>query len=142
MLQTNALVKQELNEGGRVFIICPLVEESDKDIMAGVKAAEQEHEQLQQSGVLGDHSCGLLHGRMSAEEKFAAMQAFATGETPVLISTTVVEVSVLTCNVSSYVLPLQNRRAFLLLKIFEREQGQLQQSATLGHHSCGLLHGA
>ena len=76
-----------------MFIICPLVEESDKDIMAGVKAAEQEHEQLQQSGVLGDHSCGLMHGRMSAEEKFAALQAFATGETPVLISTTVVEVS-------------------------------------------------
>ena len=93
MLQTNALVQKELDEGGRVFIICPLVEESEKDIMAGVKAAEQQFEQLQQSGVLGNHSCGLLHGRMSADEKFAALQAFACGDTPVLISTTVVEVS-------------------------------------------------
>ena len=48
------MVQKELNEGGRVFITCPLVEESDKDITAGVKAPKQEHEQLQQSQVL-DH---------------------------------------------------------------------------------------
>ena len=95
-MQTNKVVREELDEGGQVFIICPLVEESGKDVMAGIKAAEEEHRQLQQSGVLGDHRCGLLHGRMSADEKLSAMQAFATGETPVLISTTVVEVSVST----------------------------------------------
>ena len=60
--------------------------------MAGIKAAEEEHRHLQQTGVLGDAKCGLLHGRMSSEDKFAALQAFAAGETPVLISTTVVEV--------------------------------------------------
>ncbi|KAL3158650.1 hypothetical protein ABBQ32_011393 [Trebouxia sp. C0010 RCD-2024] len=89
-----ATIRTEIEEGGRTFIICPLVEESSSEVMTDVKAAEEEHRRLQQDGVLGDVRCGLLHGRMSSEDKFAALQAFATGETPVLISTTVVEVGV------------------------------------------------
>ncbi len=85
-------IRKELEAGGRAYIICPLVDESSSEIMAGIKAAEEEHRHLQQTGVLGDAKCGLLHGRMSSEDKFAALQAFASGETPVLISTTVVEV--------------------------------------------------
>ncbi|DBB02038.1 TPA: hypothetical protein ACH3X1_000615 [Trebouxia sp. C0004] len=87
-------IRKELEAGGRAYIICPLVDESSSEIMAGIKAAEEEHRRLQQTGVLGDAKCGLLHGRMSSEDKFAALQAFASGETPVLISTTVVEVGV------------------------------------------------
>lgn len=87
-------IRKELEAGGRAYIICPLVDESSSEIMAGIKAAEEEHRHLQQAGVLGDAKCGLLHGRMSSEDKFAALRAFAGGETPVLISTTVVEVGV------------------------------------------------
>ncbi|KAL0024844.1 hypothetical protein WJX79_004631 [Trebouxia sp. C0005] len=87
-------IRKELEAGGRAYIICPLVDESSSEIMAGIKAAEEEHRHLQQTGVLGGAKCGLLHGRMSSEDKFAALQAFASGETPVLISTTVVEVGV------------------------------------------------
>ncbi len=87
-----AAIRKELEEGGRAYIICPLVDESSSEIMAGIKAAELEHKRLQEDGVLGDAACGLLHGRMSSEDKFAALKAFASGETPVLISTTVVEV--------------------------------------------------
>jgi superfamily II DNA/RNA helicase len=43
-------------------------------------------------GQLGDARIGLLHGRLAPEEKLAALDAFSSGETPVLISTTVVEV--------------------------------------------------
>ena len=88
----NATIRQELAEGGRAYIICPLVEESSAESMADVKAAQEVHRRMQQDSVLGDAACGLLHGRMSSEDKFAALQAFATGQTPVLISTTVVEV--------------------------------------------------
>lgn len=87
-------IRKELEAGGRAYIICPLVDESSSEIMAGIKAAEEEHRHLQQTGVLGDAKCGLLHGRMSSEDKFAALQAFARGDTPILISTTVVEVGV------------------------------------------------
>lgn len=96
-MQMYAAIRKELEEGGRTFIICPLVEESSSEVMTDVKAAEEEHRRLQQDGVLGDVRCGLLHGRMSSEDKFAALQAFATGQTPVLISTTVVEVSISDC---------------------------------------------
>lgn len=98
-MQMYETIRKELAEGGRTYIICPLVEESSSEIMTDVKAAEEEHRRLQQDGVLGDVGCGLLHGRMSSEDKFAALQAFATGETPVLISTTVVEVRALALKV-------------------------------------------
>ena len=57
-----------------------------------LQAAEEEYRKLLQTKALGDHECGLLHGRMSSEDKIAALQAFASGETPVLLSTTVIEV--------------------------------------------------
>ena len=57
-----------------------------------LQAAEEEHRKLLQTKALGDHACGLLHGRMSSEDKIAALQAFSSGETPVLLSTTVIEV--------------------------------------------------
>lgn len=46
-------------------------------------------------GQLGSAKIGLLHGRLAPEEKVAALEAFSSGETPVLISTTVVEVTLL-----------------------------------------------
>lgn len=92
MVQMYATIRGELAEGGRTFIICPLVDESSSEIMAGVKAAEEEHKSLQQADVLDGAAIGLLHGKMSSEDKFEALRAFAAGETPVLISTTVVEV--------------------------------------------------
>lgn len=90
-----AVIRKELEAGGRAYIICPLVGESASEVMAGIKAAEEEHRHLQESSVLGSAACGLLHGRMSSEDKFAALQAFATGVTPILVSTTVVEVCML-----------------------------------------------
>ena len=46
----------------------------------------------QEEGLLGGAKVGLLHGRLSGDEKAAGLAAFASGETPVLISTTVIEV--------------------------------------------------
>ena len=58
-----------------------------------VQAAEEEHKRLTEGGVMGpDVRYGLLHGRLSSEEKAAALDAFARGDTNVLIATTVVEV--------------------------------------------------
>lgn len=60
----------------------------------GAQAAEEEHRRLTEGGIMGpDVRYGLLHGRLSAEEKTAALDAFASGETNVLIATTVVEAS-------------------------------------------------
>ena len=55
-------------------------------------AAQDEHARLVEEGLLGEAQIGLLHGRMSAEEKGSALAAFSSGRTPALIATTVVEV--------------------------------------------------
>ena len=86
-------VKLEIAAGGRAFIVYPLIEESATERFVDVKAAEEEYSKLQQSMKLGrDVKCGLLHSRMSSDEKHAAVLRFCSGDTPVLVSTSVVEV--------------------------------------------------
>jgi ATP-dependent DNA helicase RecG len=83
-------LRQRLREGRQAFVVCPLVEVSEK--IAG-KAAESEAERLR-AGELRDFAVGLLHGQMSSAEKGEAMRAFAAGETDVLVATTVIEVGI------------------------------------------------
>jgi ATP-dependent DNA helicase RecG len=85
-------VRRELDSGGRVYIVCPLV--SETDAMEGVRAAEDEHRRLTEAGAFGPHRAALLHGKMPPEEKARALAAFSSGETPVLIASTVVEVGI------------------------------------------------
>jgi ATP-dependent DNA helicase RecG len=83
-------LRARLREGRQAFVVCPLVEVSEK--IAG-KAAETEAERLR-AGELRDFAVGLLHGQMSAADKAEAMRAFAAGETDVLVATTVIEVGI------------------------------------------------
>ncbi|WP_099867805.1 ATP-dependent DNA helicase RecG [Pararhizobium haloflavum] len=77
-----------VGEGKKAYWICPLVEETDaSDLMS----AQARHKTL--SARLGP-AVGLVHGRMSGPEKDAAMQAFKSGQTQVLVATTVIEVGV------------------------------------------------
>ena len=83
-----ARLRSALSEGKKAYWICPLVEESEEsDLMS----AEERHAVLSKS-LSAD--IGLIHGRMSGPEKDAAMLAFKTGETRLLVATTVVEVGV------------------------------------------------
>lgn len=77
-----------LANGQRIYWICPLVEESEQ---LDVAAAQDRFETLQQ--IFGDR-VGLIHGKMKPREKDEAMARFQSGETQVLVSTTVVEVGV------------------------------------------------
>jgi ATP-dependent DNA helicase RecG len=81
-------VKRAAAKGEQAYWVCPLVEESD---ILDITAAEERFESLK--AVLGDR-VGLVHGRMSAAQKDAAMERFYEGETSVLIATTVIEVGV------------------------------------------------
>lgn len=83
-------IKREMPAGGRAFVVCPLVEESAKLEAA---AAEEEFKRLTE-GPFKEIGVGLLHGRMRPAQKEAAMAAFRSGEKPVLVATTVIEVGV------------------------------------------------
>jgi ATP-dependent DNA helicase RecG len=85
-----AFINSQVQKGRQAFIICPLVEESDK---VEAKAAVEEYERLQNE-VFPDLRLGLLHGRMKAEEKETVMTAFRQGEIDILVSTSVVEVGI------------------------------------------------
>nr|WP_206700722.1 ATP-dependent DNA helicase RecG [Lysinibacillus sphaericus] len=80
----------ELAAGRQAYAICPLIEESDK---LDVQNAVEIYEQLA-TYFNGRYNVGLMHGRLSADEKDAVMRAFSEGTIHVLVSTTVVEVGV------------------------------------------------
>ncbi|NLI13268.1 MAG: ATP-dependent DNA helicase RecG [Peptococcaceae bacterium] len=84
------LIREQAALGRQAYIVCPLVEESEKiDLQAAVDLAENlARTELKELRV------GLLHGRMKAEEKDEIMASFRRGEIKVLVSTTVIEVGV------------------------------------------------
>src|SRR5690554_6084623 len=83
-------IRREAEEKRQSYVICPLIEESEK---LDVQNAMDVHQQLQ---LLLEPTIrvGLLHGRMSATDKENVMQEFASGGLDVLVSTTVIEVGV------------------------------------------------
>ncbi|MEM0976709.1 MAG: ATP-dependent DNA helicase RecG [Pseudomonadota bacterium] len=82
-------LKVAMNEGHQAYWVCPLVADS---AVSERMAAETRFAQLK--GALGRERVGLVHGQMSGEAKEAALIAFSTKETRVLVATTVVEVGV------------------------------------------------
>jgi len=85
-----ARVRHEVEAGHRAYVICPLVEASDR---VEVAAATDEYQRLA-AGPLAGVPVGLLHGQMPAAAKEEAMAGFRSGTVPVLVATTVVEVGV------------------------------------------------
>jgi ATP-dependent DNA helicase RecG len=85
-----AAVRAEVGAGRQGYVVCPLIEESEK---LEVASAEETYERLA-AGELHGLRLGLLHGRMAPAEKEAAMAAFRAGHVDVLVATTVIEVGV------------------------------------------------
>lgn len=83
-------LRKRIVDGGRAYIVFPLIAESEKlDLQAAVEGREELAE-----GIFRGIRIGLLHGKMKLADKEREMHAFATGETRVLVSTTVIEVGV------------------------------------------------
>ena len=83
-------MRREIDAGRQAYVVYPVIEESETQAM---KAAEQMYEELS-TEVFPDVPVGLLHGRLPAAEKEAAMDAFKNQRTKILVSTTVIEVGV------------------------------------------------
>jgi ATP-dependent DNA helicase RecG len=82
-------VRKQVRGGRQAFVICPLVEDSDR---IEARSAKAEHERLQRQ--FPDLRLALLHGRMPPKEKETVMTAFGAGHADVLVSTAVVEVGI------------------------------------------------
>ena len=83
-------VRDAIGRGEQAYVVCPLIEESEK---LEVASAQTVFDELS-AGELNGHSVGLLHGRMSPSDKEATMERFRSGALDALVATTVIEVGV------------------------------------------------
>ncbi len=96
--QTTSLfngIRQQIGLGRQVYIVYPLITESEK---IDLKNLEEGYQYLQ--GVFPEYKMSKVHGRMKAAEKEEEMQKFISGETQILVATTVIEVGVNVPNAS------------------------------------------
>jgi ATP-dependent DNA helicase RecG len=83
------LIRGTLARGEQVYVVYPLVEESEKmDLRSAIESSEQ----IQKA--FPEHRVDLVHGRLESSERQAAMDRFAGGESSILVATTVIEVGV------------------------------------------------
>jgi ATP-dependent DNA helicase RecG len=122
-------VGRALAAGNRAYWVCPLVEESEKTDLA---AAEARFAELKKK--FGDKT-DLVHGRMKAADKDAAMARFAAGETQLLVATTVIEVGVDVPEAT--VMVVEHAERFGLAQLHQL-RGRIGRGA--GHSTCLLLY--
>ncbi len=103
--QVYSFLKKQIDEGRQAYVVYPVIEESETQAM---KAATKMYEHLSQE-VFPSLKIGLMHGRLSAEEKEEVMKRFKEGGIQVLVSTTVIEVGVDVPNASVMVIEQAER---------------------------------
>ncbi|OVA01765.1 Helicase [Macleaya cordata] len=84
------MMRDELQTGGKVYIVYPIIETSEQQPQ--LRAASTDLETV--SREFEGYACGLLHGRMKSDEKEEALRRFRSGETRILLSTQVIEIGV------------------------------------------------
>ena len=105
-------VKKAIARGEQAYIVCPLVEEGENDLLPATQYAEK----LSETAFKG-YNLGLLHGKMKAKDKDKVMTAFANGDIKILISTTVIEVGVDVPNAT--VMVIENAERFGLSQLHQ-----------------------
>ena len=85
-------IDNQIQEGRQIFVICPLISESDKEDMIEIKSVEAEYKRLQES--FSHRRITFLHGKMTSQEKEAVMYDFKKHSFDILVSTSVIEVGI------------------------------------------------
>ncbi|MDR1331941.1 MAG: ATP-dependent DNA helicase RecG [Tannerella sp.] len=99
-----AFLRDEIRRGRQVYVVYPLIEESEK---LDFKNLEEGYGTFRE--VFPEYRVGMVHGRMKPQEKEAAMQQFVSGQTHILVATTVIEVGVNVPNASVMVIESAER---------------------------------
>jgi ATP-dependent DNA helicase RecG len=113
-------LRSQIQKGHQAYIICPLVEESDK---IEAKAAVEEYERLQKS-IYPDLRLGLLHGRLKSADKEQVMHQFGEHKLDILVSTSVVEVGIDMPNATVMLIEGANRFGLSQLHQFRGRVGR------------------
>jgi ATP-dependent DNA helicase RecG len=107
-----SFIRERVTAGRQVYIIYPVIDESET---LSVKAATTEYHKWEK--LLAPLRCGLLHGRLSPEEKERVMESFRVGQVDVLVSTTVIEVGIDVPNAT--VMLIENSERFGLAQLHQ-----------------------
>ncbi len=107
-----SFIKKQLQEGRQAYIVYPLIKESEK---LDLQNLEEGYRQL--CSIFCDYRLSKLHGKMKPKEKDDEMRRFASGETQILVSTTVIEVGVDVPNAS--VMVIENAERFGLSQLHQ-----------------------
>jgi len=108
-----AFIRRRLQAGEQAFVVYPLIEESDKlDLKAATERAK-----FLQDNIFPDFKVGLLHGRMSSQEKEGVMKAFRDREFDILVATVVIEVGIDIPNAS--IMVVENAERFGLAQLHQ-----------------------
>jgi len=127
---TYQFMRERIQEGRQVFVICPLVSESEK---IDLKAAMDEAARLQKE-IFPEFKIGLLHGRLKGEEKDKIMRQFVAGKIHILVSTTVIEVGIDVTNAT--VMVIEHAERFGLSQLHQL-RGRIGRGGEQSH--CFLL---
>ena len=126
-------VRKKIGEGHQVYVVAPLVVDSEDENLEDVQSAERAYEQLT-NGELADFRVDLLHGRMGPEEKDHALRTFRRRETQVLVSTSVIEVGVDVPNAT--LMTIQGAERFGLAQLHQL-RGRISRGTHAGY--CGVF---
>jgi RecG-like helicase/REP element-mobilizing transposase RayT len=131
LAEVAAFVRKQLDRGRQAYVVYPLIDESEK---LAAKSAKAEFEKWKL--LVAPHSAGLLHGRMSPQDKEETIANFRRGQLAVLITTTVIEVGVDVPNAN--IMVVENAERFGLAQLH-----QLRGRVGRGEHKsyCILLYG-
>lgn len=105
-------VRSRMDAGEQAYIVCPMIEEGESDLLAVTSYAEQ-----LRAGEFAAYRVGLLHGKMKPAEKEQVMASFKAGELDLLVCTTVVEVGVDVPNAT--VMLIENSERFGLSQLHQ-----------------------
>jgi len=118
-------IRRQIASGRQSFIICPLIEESE---VIAAQAAVVEYQRLSQE-VFPELRLGLLHGRLSTEDKDGVMQGFRCGALDILVSTPVVEVGIDVPNATVMLIESADRFGLSQLHQFRGRVGRGQEQS-------------
>jgi ATP-dependent DNA helicase RecG len=118
-------IRKEIEQGRQAFVICPLVEESEK---VDLPSAEEMYLQLQ-NDIFPDRPIGLIHGRMLPREKDHVMRSFRDHEFDVLVATAVVEVGIDVPNATTIMIDGAERFGLAQLHQFRGRVGRGQHQS-------------
>jgi ATP-dependent DNA helicase RecG len=111
------LMKQEIAKGRQVYIVYPLIGESESETLADVKNLQEGVEAIEREFPRPKYQISIVHGKQKAEDKESEMRRFIKGETQIMVATTVIEVGVNVPNATLMI--IENAERFGLAQLHQ-----------------------